>query len=243
MPVSEPPLRPPFSSARIARMQSGPAADASRTTAVGLVPPARRGRPRLSREVQRRRVLDAAVRVFMDLGFKEASLDAIAREAGVTKRTIYELVGDKSALFCAVCSESAVSVTHHRFPRLINGMGLEGGLYALAESLIAYALEPQLVAFSRMIMAESTRFPDLVRGGLESGRDQMHRGIIAMFEDLERARLANVPNHRGAAELFYDIVVGNHGYRAALGFGEQSMPAAVLRQRLRVFIKGYVELP
>ncbi len=53
----------------------------------------------------RERVLQAADRLWGDRGVRGASLDDIAREAAVTKPTVYYYFGDKSALFTTmVCS-------------------------------------------------------------------------------------------------------------------------------------------
>jgi len=53
----------------------------------------------------RERVLQAADRLWGDRGVRGASLDDIAREAAVTKPTVYYYFSDKSALFTAVvCS-------------------------------------------------------------------------------------------------------------------------------------------
>jgi AcrR family transcriptional regulator len=53
----------------------------------------------------RERVLQAADRLWGERGLRGASLDDIAREAAVTKPTVYYYFGDKSALFTAmVCS-------------------------------------------------------------------------------------------------------------------------------------------
>lgn len=48
-------------------------------------------------------VLEAAARMFVQHGFRKASMDEIAREAGVSKPTLYAYFADKDALFAAVC--------------------------------------------------------------------------------------------------------------------------------------------
>lgn len=66
----------------------------------------RRGRPPAHEQAARdARIVAVAARLFVDVGFHAASLDAIAQEAGVTKRTIYERIGDKSALLRAAVTD------------------------------------------------------------------------------------------------------------------------------------------
>jgi len=59
-----------------------------------------RGRPRDPERMKR--VLEAAARQFVRLGFAKASIDAIAKESGVSKVTIYSYFPSKEALFEAV---------------------------------------------------------------------------------------------------------------------------------------------
>src|SRR5258708_8265305 len=64
---------------------------------------ARRGRPCQIAEPKRRQLLlDAAESVFVELGYSSASMDDIARRAGMSKKTLYRLFETKEALFAAV---------------------------------------------------------------------------------------------------------------------------------------------
>jgi AcrR family transcriptional regulator len=56
---------------------------------------------------KRRALLDGALTVFAADGYARASIDNIARAAGVSTRTIYNRYGDKAALFQAVIVDSA----------------------------------------------------------------------------------------------------------------------------------------
>lgn len=64
-------------------------------------PPARRTR-REAREDTRRRLLDAALAVFLDRGFAAASVEDIATRAGFTRGALYSNYADKEALFLAL---------------------------------------------------------------------------------------------------------------------------------------------
>lgn len=59
---------------------------------------------------KRRAVLDGALVVFAADGYTRASMDNIARAAGVSTRTIYNQFADKAALFEAVIVDSAQRV-------------------------------------------------------------------------------------------------------------------------------------
>lgn len=62
-----------------------------------------------TRERTRRRILEAAYRLFYANGFNQLTVDAVAAEAGVTKRTLYNHFDSKDALIAAVMGQQARS--------------------------------------------------------------------------------------------------------------------------------------
>src|SRR5436853_7046819 len=68
---------------------------------------------------KRRQILDGARKVFMDLGFDGASMNEIARAAGVSKGTLYVYFADKGRLFEAIVEDAALEKgknAYHRDP-------------------------------------------------------------------------------------------------------------------------------
>src|SRR5437762_13208965 len=57
--------------------------------------------------VQRRRLFEAASAVFARVGYAEASAEAIAREAGMSKATFYEHFANKEEAILALFDEAA----------------------------------------------------------------------------------------------------------------------------------------
>jgi AcrR family transcriptional regulator len=61
---------------------------------------------RVPRAVRERQILDLAEELFAERGYEGASMDELARRAGVTKPVIYDLVGSKEGLFHRVFQRS-----------------------------------------------------------------------------------------------------------------------------------------
>ncbi len=57
-------------------------------------------------ERKRDAIARAAVTLFASDGYERTSVDAIAAEAGVSKRTVYSHFGDKESLFLSVVRET-----------------------------------------------------------------------------------------------------------------------------------------
>ena len=114
-------------------------------------------------------VLTGARNVFLRDGFERASVDEIAREAGVSKATLYSYFPDKSQLFTemamAECERQADAAVEMPDPDA-----------ATAEVMRLVALRIVSVVSSdfaqrvyRICVAESERFPDLARTFYTSG--------------------------------------------------------------------------
>jgi len=65
---------------------------------------------RVPRDVRRRQVLELATELFVERGFAAASMDELAKRAGVSKPVIYDLIGSKEALFGEVCAQEAAAL-------------------------------------------------------------------------------------------------------------------------------------
>lgn len=59
------------------------------------------GTKRIPRAIREQQMLDSAIRVFSDLGYRSASMDAIARDASISKPMLYLYYGSKEELFTA----------------------------------------------------------------------------------------------------------------------------------------------
>src|SRR5665213_4288399 len=65
-----------------------------------------RGRPlRIAESDRRDKLIEAAEKIFVETGYSAASVDDIARAAGMSKKTIYRLYETKDQLFAAVIAQ------------------------------------------------------------------------------------------------------------------------------------------
>lgn len=74
----------------------------TRTSSQRLEP--RKRAAHLGPERRRPQVLDAALKLFLELGYEGTSMDAVARAAGVTKPVVYACFAGKDELFRALLS-------------------------------------------------------------------------------------------------------------------------------------------
>jgi AcrR family transcriptional regulator len=186
------------------------------------------------------RILAIASKMFIAAGYTDTTLEAVGKAAGVTKRTIYELVGDKTELFRAVCDHCHADIGEFHLDLPVSGESLRGNLVQLAHELIAHALSDETIAVERTVVIEQARFPDLLRDITRRNRQSLNRKIAVVFEKLSELRMISPVDSFKAAEIFFDLVVGNVGFRKALGFDEDLPSQADIDERVDTFIDGYL---
>ncbi|MEU7817903.1 TetR/AcrR family transcriptional regulator [Pseudonocardia sp. NPDC049154] len=113
--------------------------------------------PRVTRS--RALILAAAHDHFVAHGYVGANVDLIAAEAGVAKRTVYNIYGGKEALFRAVVEES-ITIAERFSRELAAGIAAEG-LEGVAVRLAGSVLGPRVLPLRRLLIGESRRFPEL----------------------------------------------------------------------------------
>jgi TetR/AcrR family transcriptional repressor of mexJK operon len=147
----------------------------------------------------------AARRLFLRDGYERTSVDAIAAEAGVSKRTIYNRYGDKENLFLSVLRETFAAMLAE-FGRIAEAhlaeiTDVQQDLTAFARDVaVTLLMSPERIDLIRLMMAEAPYFPALLR---EQMRPQTMTGIMAraLAGLAEAGRLAITDPHEAADHL------------------------------------------
>jgi TetR/AcrR family transcriptional repressor of mexJK operon len=186
----------------------------------------RGGRPSRADALRlRQRILEVATELFLAEGYGSTTIEAVAARAGISKRTLYHRFDDKSALFAAVVHDI---IEHIRPPpdvALVEGATLRDVLRRLAAMILRAALAPKALALHRLVMAESARFPELIRAVHNDGSTREATALIGglLARDLHESKL-NAENRVFAAQQFIVMVV-SQPQRRAMGYGAPMTPA------------------
>ena len=111
---------------------------------------------------KRRQILDGARQVFMDLGFDGASMNEIARAAGVSKGTLYVYFADKNRLFEAILQDEAFQkskIVYNLDPK----RDVETTLREFGRAYIGAMCRPGGGSSIRTVMAIAERMPEIGR--------------------------------------------------------------------------------
>lgn len=114
-------------------------------------------------------VLEGARTVFLRDGFERASVDDIAREAGVSKATLYAYFPDKRLLFMEIASAECRRQAQDAESRLDPNAPIAQVLRLAAEKIVAFLQSDFGQRIYRMAVAESENFPALAHEFYHSG--------------------------------------------------------------------------
>src|ERR1700722_17259403 len=110
----------------------------------------------------------AALTLFARDGYERTSVDAIAAEAGVSKRTVYSHYGDKETLFLLVLRETYDGMPSRNTSLVKRPRGDTDDvgpslITCVRETVRAITRAPERATLVRLIMAEAPHFPDVLQ--------------------------------------------------------------------------------
>lgn len=185
-------------------------------------------------------VTEAARRLFMQHGFNGTSTDAIAREAGVSKATLYSYYASKEALFGQLVSEECAAIQADLVVPTLRD-GFVSGLRRFALVYVGLFSRKREKSMCRIMANESTRFPDLCWQFYEMGPLTTTRRLAQFLLDAREAGLIEFEDAMIAASQFLSLIRGDLPLRAilslenVLGYDLE----AEIEAGLRTFMRAY----
>lgn len=150
-------------------------------------------------------VIEGAREVFMREGFEGASVDAIARAAGVSKATLYSYFSDKKLLFLEVAKAECLCQSETAMVLSQTGQTARETLTDVAERMTTFFLSDLGQRVFRICVAEADRFPEIGRTFYQSGPEHARRRLVEYLEGaVERDELV-IEDCRLAADQFAEL--------------------------------------
>src|SRR5580704_2836572 len=161
-------------------------------------------------------ILAAAKRAFLAAGFGAVSMDTIAREAGVSKATVYAHFGSKEELFGAVIERECERYFDRFSAGELDPRDVRASLSILGRRFLELVLSPDAIALHRIILGEVSRFPGLGEVFWRAGPERQRLQIEAFLQSAVGSGTLSVPDTRLAAEQFVSLVRGEIQLRQLL---------------------------
>ncbi|MCC8619443.1 TetR/AcrR family transcriptional regulator [Xanthomonas vesicatoria] len=166
----------------------------------------RRGRP--TNEALGQTIVDAAYKLFVELGFQATTLDKVAQRAKVSKLSIYRHFESKEALFSAAIADRCHQFAPQMFSESIDGSA-EVQLLAVGSSLLRTLLSPDVRSVEAMVMADKKSQKSLSKLQYEGGPAYVIAQIEALLRQLHKNEVLDVPDPVASARLFAALFKGS----------------------------------
>jgi AcrR family transcriptional regulator len=182
----------------------------------------KRGRPPkdLAGDVQAR-ILDAAQQLFLEKGYRSASIDDISELAPASKPTIYAHFPGKEALFAAVVARTISGLTDFEGFEP-EGRSLQDKLSSLGTTVVEKVIEESL-GMVRATIAEAQRFPELSRNVHDAARGRSVNAVSQLLNETTQ-KLARSPKgpfsgkrSLATAQIFLDLILLPMLFRSLVG--------------------------
>ncbi len=166
---------------------------------------------------KRELVIAAARKLFLTAGFDVTSMDAIAREAGVSKATVYSHFQNKESLFAEVMGDLCCQIGGPNLEDEPLAGPLEEVLGTAGRMILGRILDPEILCLLRTVLAGSAQFPDLGQTFWSEGPGRFKRGLSDYLAEMDRRGEVSVPDPGLAAMQFLGIVSGPYLLPQLLG--------------------------
>lgn len=174
-------------------------------------------------------VLEGARTVFLRDGFEGASVDDIAKEACVSKATLYNYFPDKRILFLEVAKAECCRQETATDEMIAMSLPPAEALRAAAERMMRIFLSPFGRNVFKVCVAESDRFPELGREFWESGPARMRAKMIAYFRQaIDRGELV-IEDPDLAADQFGELCKADLFPKLMFGIQDRFSDAEIAR--------------
>ncbi len=206
--------------------------------------PAPSSAPRWQRlpHIRPQQIMAAAAKVFARQGLHATSLDQVAREAGITKGTIYLYYRSKEDLFLATLRAKSAEAFG-----VLEGAGQGGGgkdfrrhLTAFAERAYRAIGSPEALPILQMVFAEAGRFPEMAELFFREIILKNNRRLAAALEEAIAAGEIRPVDPLVAARCLIGMLLVFVLSQKLLG-GERVLPLSdrrVLRTVTSIFLDG-----
>lgn len=191
---------------------------------------------------KRTAILDAAQACFLEHGFSNTSMDAVAATASVSKATIYAHFQSKDDLFGAIiqrrCDDQAQGLGALSVD---DSLDARTTLTVLARKLMSMLVQPQVLGIYRVVLAEMPRNPDLARIYFDAGPLRGKERLVDIFDALVRRGLLDVADTWQVMDQFVGMLRSEVYNRALLGLppSERTSMDSTIAGAVDVILRAY----
>lgn len=192
-------------------------------------------------ESKGQQILTTATKLFTKQGYSATSMDVIAKEAGVSKQTVYSHYGSKDELFAESIKSKCDSY------QMIDYMLAETAspteiLLVLAKRFLAMITSKEALAVHKICAFESNAYPQLSELFYQEGPERLTDEVTKLMKKLHDDKKLHIVDPKYAAIQFLNLAKGEVWMRIEFNTKKQIEPAEIedyLESSVDMFVKAY----
>jgi AcrR family transcriptional regulator len=201
-----------------------------------------RGRPQVRPDDETRQIIyEAARHAFADGGYAATSMEAVARRAGVSTRTLYRLIPNKASLFDGMVTDRLDRTLASVDLNAIDHAEIEEALYAALMACAELTLDEEVIALQRMVLQEAGKFSDIAGMFYKNGIQRITAALADWLRVQQKRGLIDLDDIDEAAGMLLGMVA-SAPRRAAMFGGVPLPPRSQIEARVRrcaaLFLRG-----
>lgn len=154
------------------------------------------------------KIVEVACDLFNELGFQATTMDKVAREAKISKLSIYKHFESKEALFSAAIAARCQDLAPSSLFEGVKGTA-EEQLLAVGNSLLSLLLSDDVRNMETMIMSDTSNQVALSELFYEAGPQRFISQIENLLRNLHDKQALSVPDPKQSARLFAALFKGS----------------------------------
>ncbi|KXJ53179.1 MAG: hypothetical protein AXW17_00960 [Colwellia sp. Phe_37] len=192
-------------------------------------------------ESKRKQILVAATLLFTEQGYSSTSMDLIAKNAGVSKQTVYSHFGSKDELFAASIKQKCDS---YQMTEISLDTASEPAeiLFVLAKRFLAMLTSKEALAIHKICAYESKSYPQISELFYQEGPERIVNDVAKLMAEFDSKQQLIIPEAKFAALQFLNMVKGECWMRLEFNTKKQISESEINRyldSSIAMFIKGY----
>ena len=191
---------------------------------------------------KRARILQAAKSIFLKMGYHATSMDQIAKEAAVTKLTVYNHFHDKANLFTCAIEESCEESIRAKQFELTPESDFRQALYLMCQRALGIIYLPEALKLDRVLFELAAEQSPLTQQFFDASHTRMCHVWCGFFEQAITLNFIQTDDPLKQTELIVALMLGRRHHKVLLGL--DSVPTTVeieqmIEQAIELFLLKY----
>lgn len=193
------------------------------------------------KERKRRDIVQAAIDLFVEQGYKHTSMDAVSGRAQVSKRTLYNHFDSKERLFQAVAKQMFEQSARQTEIEYSDALSLEEQLESFAGLELKMLSDPAFLRLAKVMLAECIQSPELSEKAMSEAGTQK-KGLENWIEAAIGAGKVREVDPAYAAAMFIGMIKA-HAFWPQVLMGQpvpdQDLAQKIIADTVAMFLSRY----